>query len=268
MRLRRSDVHSRAPTLTHSPPSSAADLTALSREQAAAAFDRHDAPEEWLKDKARLAILSPPGFLVSASPAMLALFGAKDCEALEARLVQGDGPSARRLRHLAATLPIGEAPRLEQMRLVVDRRPASVNLHCVRIAGPGGASWLLVSVPALGAASDEPLAPAEAREAPQPEDDVGARIWAKSRRRMRPVRRRRIRASCGPSTRRAALARRIPCSSPRLGPTRPIAASRSRLSSAASDWIAATNSSACLASGKPFPASASSGRSQGLIGAG
>ena len=156
--------------MTHSPPSSPADLTALSREQAATAFDRHDAPEEWLKDKARLAILSPPGFLVSASPAMLALFGAKDCEALEARLVQGDGPSARRLRRLAATLPFGEAPRLEQMRFVVDRRLASVNLHCVRIAGPGGASWLLVSVPALGVASDVPLALAKAREAPQPED--------------------------------------------------------------------------------------------------
>ena len=101
---------------------------------------------------------------------MLALFGAKDCEALEARLVQGDGPSARRLRRLAATLPIGEPSRLEQIRLVVDRRPISVNLRCVRIAGPGGATWLLVSVPALGAASDVPLAPAEAREAPQPED--------------------------------------------------------------------------------------------------
>ena len=136
MRLRRFDVHSRAPTLTHSPPSSAADLTAPSREQAAAAFDRHDAPGEWLNDNARLAILSPPGLIVSASPAMLALFGAKDCEALEARLVRGEGPSARRLRHLAATLPIGE-PRLEQMRLVVDRRLAGVNLRCVRIAGAG-----------------------------------------------------------------------------------------------------------------------------------
>ena len=101
---------------------------------------------------------------------MLALFGAKDCEALEARLVQGDGPSARRLRRLAATLPFGEAPRLEQMRFVVDRRLASVNLHCARVAGPGGASWLLVSVPALGVASDVPLALAKAREAPQPED--------------------------------------------------------------------------------------------------
>jgi PAS domain S-box-containing protein len=156
--------------LTHSPPSSAANLTPHSRAQAAAAFDREDAPEEWLKDKARLAILSPPGLLVSASPAMLALFGAKDREALEARLVQGDGPSARRLRRLAATLAFDEAPRLEQMRLMVDRRLASVNLHCARVAGPGGASWLLVTAPALGAASDEPRASAKDREAPQPKD--------------------------------------------------------------------------------------------------
>src|ERR1700722_9278464 len=160
--------HSRAPTLTHSPPSSAADLRALSREHAAAAFYRRDAPEEWLKDKARLAILSPPGLLVSASPAMLALFGARDCEALEARLGHGDGPAARRLRRLAATLPLGGPPRLEQVRLVVERRPVSVNLHCVRIAGPGDLSWLLVSVPALGVAIDEPPALAEAREAPLP----------------------------------------------------------------------------------------------------
>jgi PAS domain S-box-containing protein len=156
--------------LTHSPPSSAADLTTLSRERAAAAFDRENAPKEWLKDNARLAILYPPGLLVSASPAMLALFGAKDREALEARLVQGDGPSARRLRRLAATLAFDEAPRLEQMRLMVDRRLASVNLHCARMAGPGGANWLLVTAPALGAASDEPLAPAKDREAWQPEN--------------------------------------------------------------------------------------------------
>ena len=156
--------------MTHSPPSSAAGLKALSREQAAAAFARHHTPEEWLRDKARLAILSPPGLIVSASPSMLALFGAKDCEALEARLVRAEGPSARRLRHLAATLPIGEPSRLEQMRLAVDRRRIGVNLRCVRTAGPGGATWLLVSVPALGAASDVPPALAEAREAPPPED--------------------------------------------------------------------------------------------------
>ena len=101
---------------------------------------------------------------------MLALFGAKDSEALEARLVQGDGPSARRLRHLAATLPIGEPSRLEQIRLVVNRRPIGVNLRCVRTAGPGGATWLLASAPALGAASDEPPAAAKDREIPPPED--------------------------------------------------------------------------------------------------
>src|SRR3984885_15494367 len=52
--------HSRAPTLTHPTPLSAADLTPLSREQAVAAFDREDAPEEWLKDRARLPPPLPP----------------------------------------------------------------------------------------------------------------------------------------------------------------------------------------------------------------
>jgi PAS domain S-box-containing protein len=148
--------------LTHSPPSSAADFNVLSREQAAAAFDPHDAPAEWLADNARLAILFPQGFVVSASPAMLALFDARDFEALETRLARGEGPSARRLRRLAETLPVGE-PRLEQMRLVVERRPAGFNLRCVRIGAPQGASWLLASVPVLGAASGD-------REAPRPED--------------------------------------------------------------------------------------------------
>ncbi len=161
--------------MTHSPPSSAADLAPLAREQAAAPFNPDGAPREWLADNARLAILFPPGSVVSASPAMLALFGAKDCEALETRLARGEGPSARRLRRLAATLPVGE-PRLEQIRLVVDRRPAGVNLRCVRLCAPEGASWLLASVPALGAAgaeshsSNEPPSPANDGEAPQPED--------------------------------------------------------------------------------------------------
>ena len=52
--------------------------------------------------------------------------------------------------------------------------------------------------------------------------------------------------------RMAALAPWIPCSSPRSGPTRPIQESLSRLFCVASDWIAAMNSSACLASGKLF----------------
>ena len=101
---------------------------------------------------------------------MLALFGADDFDALEARLMQGEGPSARRLRHLAATLPVGEPSRLERMGFVLDRRPTSVNLRCARVSAPGGATWLLVSVPALGAASLAPPTPADVRDAPKPDE--------------------------------------------------------------------------------------------------
>ena len=101
---------------------------------------------------------------------MLALFGAKDCVALEARLVRGEGPLARRLRRLAATLPFGEPPRLEPMRILVDRRLANVNLRCLRIAGPDGATWLFASVPALGVASDGPSARDADHRASRPEE--------------------------------------------------------------------------------------------------
>ena len=53
--------------------------------------------------------------------------------------MRGKGPTARRLRCLAATLPLGE-PRLEPIRLAVDRRPASVNLRCLRVRASGGES--------------------------------------------------------------------------------------------------------------------------------
>ena len=98
---------------------------------------------------------------------MLELFGASDCEELEARLMRGKGPTARRLRCLAATLPLGE-PRLEPIRLAVERRrPASVNLRCLRVRAPGGATWLLATAPALGAASTEPPAATAEREMPR-----------------------------------------------------------------------------------------------------
>ena len=266
MRLRRFDVHSRAPTLTHSPTSSA-DLTALSREQAAAAFDSYDAPQAWLNDKARVAILSPPGFVVSASPAMLALFGVKDCEALEARLVRGEGPSARRLRHLAATLPIGGPPRLEQIRVVVERRPAGVNLRCVRIGGQAGATWLLASAPALGAASNEPLPPPDDCEAVQPEDPATQDLAGTPP----PDLRRCVAEFALPlDARRGGPLWRGPSRARRRGwgeraPSRRIL---SRPFSTAPGWLAATNWPACLGIGKPSPASRSSGRFRELRGAG
>ena len=147
-----------------------ADLALLSREEVAAAFDPERAPQDWRNDNARLAIVSPPAWIVAATPAMLALFGADDFDALEARLMQGEGPSARRLRHLAATLPVSEPSRLERMGFVLDRRPTSVNLRCARVSAPGGATWLLVSVPALGAASLAPLTRADVRDAPKPDE--------------------------------------------------------------------------------------------------
>jgi PAS domain S-box-containing protein len=148
--------------VTHSAPP--ADLADLLPQEAAAFFDPEQAPQDWRSDNARLAIVSPPARIVVASAAALAFFAANDLDALEARLIEGGGPSARRLRHLAATLPIGEPPRLERMLFVVDRRPASVTFRCARVAAAQGATLLLVSIPALGAAS------AELREAPRSDD--------------------------------------------------------------------------------------------------
>jgi hypothetical protein len=163
--------------LTHSPPSSAPAPAVQSPEEAGAAFDPRLAPPDWLGDSARLAIVFPPVRIVAASPAMLALFEVNDTNALEARLLRGEGPSARRLRHLAATLPVGEPARLEGMRFVVERRRINVNLRCARVPAPAGATWLLASIPALGAASAAPPPAADGRDAAPPEEppapDVG-----------------------------------------------------------------------------------------------
>ena len=162
--------------MTHPPPSSAAEPSAQSREQAGAAFDPRLAPADWLGDKARLAIMYPPARIVDASPAMLALFRVDDADALEARLLRGEGPGARRLRHLASTLPVGQPPRLEGMRFVVERRPMNVNLRCARVPAPGGASWLLVSIPALGAGSVEPPPLADDRAPPELEEPAAPNV--------------------------------------------------------------------------------------------
>jgi PAS domain S-box-containing protein len=162
--------------LTQPPPSPAADPPAQPHEEAGAAFDPQLAAADWLADNARLAIVFPPGRIIEASPAMLALFDANDADALQARLLRGEGPSARRLRHLAANLPIGEPPRLEGMRFLVERRPTNVNLRCARVPAPGGATWLLASIPALGAASAEPPPPADGRAAPRLEEPTAADV--------------------------------------------------------------------------------------------
>ena len=79
-------------------------------------IDEAQMPAPWLDGGARIAILCPDAQVVYASSLALALFGAKDIGELESRMLLGEGPSARRLRHLAATLPVGEAMRLERLR--------------------------------------------------------------------------------------------------------------------------------------------------------
>ena len=112
------------------------------------------------------AIATSPTRLVHASPTALALFGAKDLAALGNRLLTGAGPNARRLRHLAATLPIGESPRLERMLFFVGRRRVSVNLRCARVVASGAAPCLVVSATDRDPGSAEPVAPDQTRLAP------------------------------------------------------------------------------------------------------
>ena len=107
---------------------------------------------------------------------MLALFGAKDCEALEARLVRGEGPSARRLRHLAATLPIGEPRVSSRCALVVERRPIGVNLRCVRIGAAGRRELAFGVGSGSGRRKRRAARAREDREAPRPEA-CRRRIW-------------------------------------------------------------------------------------------
>ncbi len=45
---------------------------------------------------------------------------------------------------MAATLPVGEAPRLERVRTLAGRRPLSLNLRCARVDGPEGPPLLLL----------------------------------------------------------------------------------------------------------------------------
>ncbi len=113
-------------------------------------------PAQWIDVDARIAILCPGAQVVEATSAALALVGAKNVGELESRLLLGQGPSARRLRHLAVTLPVGEATRLERLRLFTGRRPTNLNLRCGRIATPEGVVFLLLSA---GAAEQDVIPP-------------------------------------------------------------------------------------------------------------
>ena len=136
--------------MTLSPPNFPRDPPVQTPQSATAILDAAQKPAQWLDDGARIAILCPIAQVVYATSAALALFDVKDLGELESRLVIGEGPSARRLRHLAATQPIGDPMRLERLRFSVGRRPTSLNLRSARIATPEGAIFLLLSAGAAG----------------------------------------------------------------------------------------------------------------------
>jgi PAS domain S-box-containing protein len=90
-----------------------------------------------------------PVRIAFATPAALAMFGARDLAALEAA-VGAQSPGARRFRQLVQTLAIGGAPRLEQLRFFAGRSPILLGLLCARVAGPNDSSYLVAAAPRNG----------------------------------------------------------------------------------------------------------------------
>ena len=120
-----------------------------------------------------LAALNSEGAVVSAAPESFALFKAQSADELTRRLTGGDGPTARRLRRLAATLPIGASHRLERMSFTVGRRPIVLNLRLMRSSTAAGEPLLVLFAPgnpeppaALANMSSESPTPATAAERP------------------------------------------------------------------------------------------------------
>ncbi len=103
----------------------------------------------------RLLIIDAQARIAYATQNALELFGAKHRSDLQDRLLASEGPTARRLRHLATSLPIGEAPRLERLRFSPERRPVSLNLRCARVGTPDGAAYLVIWAPAASAGREE-----------------------------------------------------------------------------------------------------------------
>ena len=96
------------------------------------------------QDDARLLIIDAQARIVYATQDALELFGAKDRSDLQDRLLAGEGPTARRLRHLTTSLPIGEAPRLERLRFFSDA-PAGERQFALRphpASGMAAHIWL------------------------------------------------------------------------------------------------------------------------------
>ena len=123
------------------------DRAALAPDEARALFDSARRGGPGADEGCELAIIGENADILYATPAALQLFGAKGRADLQRALAAGESPNARRLRHLAVTLPIGGPARLEGIRFALGRRSTSVNLLCARVSIPDGETVLALSTP-------------------------------------------------------------------------------------------------------------------------
>ncbi|HKN29816.1 MAG TPA: ATP-binding protein [Roseiarcus sp.] len=123
------------------------DRDALAADEARALFESARRGEPGADESCELAIIGENAEILYATPAAVRLFEAKGRADLQRALGAGESPNARRLRHLAATLPIGGPPRLERMRFTLGRRSTSVNLLCARVSAASGGTVLALSTP-------------------------------------------------------------------------------------------------------------------------
>ena len=111
-----------------------------------------------------------PARLVYATPAALRLFRAADLPALNARLLEGGEPGARRLADIAASLG-PDAPRLERLRFFFGGASEALTFQCLRRAGSDGffaASPIGVRPALLDAPAPEQRTPAPRQTSTKP----------------------------------------------------------------------------------------------------
>ena len=132
-----------------------------------------------------IALVDADGRTVAVTPFGLSLLGAADRADFQRRFLSGDGPGARRMRHLAATLSVADGPRLERIRRFDGARAKTVNVRCLRVAAPDGAAFLVLAADDAGFAGAaptgfaEPDAPAPAAVSPQAETPKRSRfLWS------------------------------------------------------------------------------------------
>ena len=103
--------------------------------------------------------------IVFANQAVLTLFRATNLGQLNATLLNGASPGARRLRQLANTATIDAPPKLELLRFFIGRLPVQLGLQCASAANAQGEVFLIAAAPASAAvaypASNDDVQPVE-----------------------------------------------------------------------------------------------------------